>query len=387
MIKNIRPILLLITLSLVTLASCQKEQNKETEEAATTSFTDKQLGQMIVVGFRGTEINKESAIVQDIKKYNLGGFVLFDYDVEQKQYGRNITDPDQLLQLSSALVGYSSTPPIIAIDQEGGRVARLKERQGFPKTVSAQYLGEVDNEDTTRAYIRTMAQEFMVVGVNTNFAPVVDVNTNPDNPVIGSLGRSFSSDPNKVAEHAGYFIDEFDTEGVLTVLKHFPGHGSSNEDSHLGVTDVTNTWDESELIPYKKLFREKEIHAVMTAHIFNANIDSVWPATLSSNTINGLLRDSLGFEGVVFSDDMQMKAIADEYGLETSIEQALNAGVDILIFGNNLEFDPNIAEKAINAIQKLIADGRVSTETIEQALARIDKLKQDVIAELCTCLN
>ncbi len=360
---------------------------KPVEETYQTSFTDQQLGQLLVLGFRGTEIDSESSIVQDIKNYNIGGVVLFDYDVESKSYGRNIDSDDQLLKLASALVAYSSTPPIISIDQEGGQVARLKPSMGFPKTVSAQYLGELDNEDSTRHYARTMAQEFMVVGVNTNFAPVLDVNTNPDNPVIAKYERSYSDDPYEVAEHAGYMIDEFDVEGILTVLKHFPGHGSSSEDSHLGVTDVTDSWSPDELIPYEILFAEKNINAVMTAHIYNANIDPDWPATLSPATINGLLRDSLGFEGVVFSDDMQMEAIRAEYGLETAIEQALNAGVDILIFGNNLVYEKDIAKKAINTIQKLIAEERVSEETINAALERVGKLKKDVIEDLCTCLN
>jgi beta-N-acetylhexosaminidase len=232
-----------------------------------------------------------------------------------------------------------------------------------------------------------MAQEFMVVRTNTNFAPVVDVNTNPENPVIGKLERSYSSDPEKVAEHAGYTIDEYSKEGILTVLKHFPGHGSSTTDSHRGFTDVTNTWDPKELIPYKKLFAEKDIRAVMTAHIFNANIDSVWPATLSEKTINGLLRDSLGFEGVVFSDDMQMDAIREEFGLETAIQQAINAGVDVLIFGNNLHYEPDIADRAIGIIQQLVREGKIEKETIEKSLARIDSLKIEVIDELCSCMD
>ncbi|MEQ9266941.1 MAG: glycoside hydrolase family 3 N-terminal domain-containing protein [Balneolaceae bacterium] len=360
---------------------------KPSEEKKETAFTDKELGQLLVLGFRGTEVSSDSDIVQDMKNLNIGGVVLFDYDLESKSYGRNIESADQLLKLASSLVAYSSTPPIIAIDQEGGQVSRLKERYGFPKTVSAEYLGNLDSEDSTRHYARTIAQEFMVVGVNTNFAPVIDVNTNPDNPVIANYERSFSSDPEKVAEHAGYVLDEFGVEGILSVLKHFPGHGSSTTDSHLGVTDVTDTWHPDELIPYKKLFARGDINAVMTAHIFNANLDSEWPATLSPKTINGLLRDSLGFNGVVFSDDMQMEAIRSEYGLETAIEQSLNAGVDILIFGNNLVYEEDIAEKAINIIQKLIAEGKVSEETIKLALERVGKLKKDVIEDLCTCLN
>lgn len=377
-------LLYLLAISVLLLSCSAKPVEKEKQE---TTFTDRELGQLLVLGFRGTEINPESDIVKDIKEFNIGGFVLFDYDVESKNYGRNIASDDQLLKLSSSLVAYSANPPFIAIDQEGGQVSRLKPSTGFPKTVSAQYLGDIDNEDSTRFYARSIAQEFMVVGVNTNFAPVVDVNTNPENPVIAKYERSYSSDPDKVAEHAGYVIDEFDVEGILTVLKHFPGHGSSTSDSHLGVTDVTNTWNASELIPYKTLFSERTINAVMTAHIFNANIDPDWPATLSPKTINGLLRDSLGFEGVVFSDDMQMEAIRSEYGLETAIEQSLNAGVDVLIFGNNLIYEENIAKEAINIIQKLIAEGKVSEQSVQASLDRIATLKKDVIEDLCTCLN
>lgn len=373
---------LLALLLIPGLFGCE-DSKSESEEI----IDSQRLGQMIVIGFRGTELPEESTIYKDLTERNISGVVLFDRDVITGNRSRNIEDPSQLMQLTNRLIAVAPTSPIIAVDQEGGLVSRLKESKGFPKSVSAEYLGNLDNEDSTRHYSRMMAQEFMVVSTNTNFAPVVDVNTNPDNPVIGKLERSFSSDPEKVTEHAGYVIDEYNKEGMLSVLKHFPGHGSSTSDSHLGFTDVTDTWDESELIPYRKLFSEKEIHAVMTAHIFNANIDSLWPATLSNNTINGLLRDSLGFEGVVFSDDMQMDAIRAEYGLETAVEKAINAGVDILIFGNNLVYEEDIAERAINIIQKLLREGKISKETVEASLARIDKLKEEVIAPLCSCMN
>ena len=374
--------LLLIT-SLIISCSAKPKKGEKSE----TTFTDRDLGQLLVVGFRGTEINPESDITKNIKNLNIGGVILFDYDSESSSYGRNIESDDQLLKLASSLVAYSSNPPFIAIDQEGGQVSQLKQRMGFPKMISAASVGELDNEDSTRFYARITAQEFMVVGVNTNFAPVVDVNKNPQNPVIGELERSYSADPIKVAEHAGYVIDEFDVEGILTVLKHFPGLGSSDVNSNSEITDVTDTWGWDELIPYKRLFKEKTINAVMAGHIFNANIDPNWPATLSSTTINGLLRDSLGFEGVVFSDDMQSEPIQTKYGMETTIEQALNAGVDVLVFRNNTVYQEDIAQQAINIIKKLIAEGKVSEETILTSLDRIAKLKKDVIEDLCTCLN
>ncbi|MFP8487664.1 glycoside hydrolase family 3 protein [Gracilimonas sp. Q87] len=374
----------IITILLISgFLACQKADTEPTQEIIDTQ----RLGQMIMIGFRGTELSEDSTIYKDLSERNISGVVLFDRDVITGDRSRNIKDPTQLMQLSNSIIAATPNSPFIAVDQEGGLVSRLKESKGFPKSVSAEYLGNLDNEDSTRHYSRLMAQEFMVVRTNTNFAPVVDVNTNPDNPVIGKLERSYSADPKKVAEHAGYVIDEFSKEGILSVLKHFPGHGSSTADSHLGFTDVTDTWDEKELIPYKKLFAENEIRAVMTAHIFNANIDSVWPATLSHKTINGLLRDSLGFDGVVFSDDMQMEAIRSEYGLETAIQQAINAGVDVLIFGNNLHYEPDIAKRAIGIIQQLLREGKVEKVTIEKSLARIDSLKIDVIDELCSCMD
>ena len=379
MIK-ILPILLLLT----AFTGCQQTE----PEAQSEQIIDPiRIGQMVMVGFRGTELSEDSTIYKDLSERNISGVVLFDRDVVTGNRSRNIEDPTQLMHLSNDIIAATPNSPFIAVDQEGGLVSRLKESKGFPKSVSAEYLGNLDNEDSTRHYASIMAQEFMVVRTNTNFAPVVDVNTNPENPVIGELERNFSSDPEKVAKHAGFVIDEYSKEGILTVLKHFPGHGSSTTDSHLGFTDVTDTWDPKELIPYKKLFAEKDIRAVMTAHIFNANIDSVWPATLSEKTIKGLLRDSLGFDGVVFSDDMQMDAIREEYGLETAIQQAINAGVDVLIFGNNLHYEPDIAERAIGIIQKLLREGKVEKETVERSIARIDSLKIDVIDELCSCME
>lgn len=365
---------LTIALSLLLSISCSGRQTQQTDSV----FSDQEIGQLLLIGFRGMEVDSESPVVRDITKLNLGGVILFDYDVESRAYNRNIKSKEQLRKLVEQLKGYSTSPLFIAIDQEGGQVSRLKSRYGFPNTVSAEYLGNLDNEDSTRYYAKITAQELSELDINLNFAPVLDVNTNPDNPIIARYDRSYSSDPGKVAEHAGYVIEEFSNEGIITVLKHFPGHGSSTSDSHLGITDVTETWDEIELIPYQHLLDYDGFNAVMTAHIFNAKIDSVWPATLSSATIDGLLRDSLDYDGLVFSDDMQMEAIRSEYGLETAIEQALNAGVDVLVFGNNLVYEEDIAQRAITIIQNLVHNGKVSEETIQTSLNRIEALKERI---------
>ncbi len=357
---------------LIAATSCsQPEPQTETDVPL-----DVKIGQMLKIGFRGMQVADTNHIVRDIQKYHLGGVVLFDYDVPRDTAYRNIQSPEQVKKLVNNLKQLADNPLIVSIDQEGGRVARLKPKYGFPETVSAQYLGTLDNPDSTRYYARQSAQTLSKLGINVNLAPVVDVNLNPDNPVIGGLERSFSSDPKTVTRQARIYIKTLHKHDILTVLKHFPGHGSSEEDSHLGVVDVTDTWSRKELIPYRQLIDSNLVDAVMTAHIFNAKLDSTYPATLSKPIITGILRDSLGFEGVVISDDLMMGAIRKEYGLKTTIQEALHAGVDILSFANNSVYDPEIVPKAHNIIKQLIEEGTVSRERIDRSYDRIMEFKQ-----------
>jgi len=210
-----------------------------------------------------------------------------------------------------------------------------------------------------------------------NFAPVLDLDINPDNPVIGKLDRSFSADQDIVTRHAGLFIDAMHNWDVLSAVKHFPGHGSSVEDSHLGFVDVTDTWSEEELAPYRALIAEEKLDLVMTGHIFNRNLDPEWPATLSESIIDGTLREQLGFDGVVVSDDMMMRAITEHYGLETAIKQAVNAGVDILIFANNTyAYDPDIARVAFTTLKNLVMSGDIPRARIDESYDRIRALKK-----------
>ncbi len=216
------------------------------------------------------------------------------------------------------------------------------------------------------------------VGINVNLAPVVDVNVNPENPVIGGLKRSFSSETDIVARHAREVILAHRKQGVLTALKHFPGHGSSTEDSHLGFTDVTRTWSCSELKPYRDLFKSPGADMVMTAHVFNARLDPEWPATLSSRVLNGLLRKGLGFDGVIISDDMQMKAITDKHDLETALKKTILAGTDIIIFGNNLVYEEDVARKAGDIILDLVRRDKIPAARIKEAYQRIMSLKEQI---------
>ncbi|MDR8392105.1 glycoside hydrolase family 3 [Aliifodinibius sp. S!AR15-10] len=361
--------LLSLVLAIVTCVSGCAQPAQE------VTFEDK-IGQMLMVGFRGTEVDEKSPIVADIREGNIGGVILFDYDVPTDSPLRNIQSAEQVKKLNHQLQNVSSTPLFIAVDQEGGNVARLKTKFGFPKTVTAEYLGSLNNADSTRFYARYQSELLNKLGFNLNFAPVVDLNTNPKNPIIGKLERSFSADPDVVTKHARIVVDEHLNSGIIPVLKHFPGHGSAWNDSHKGIADVTETWEPVELKPYQNLIASDSIPAVMTAHVFNAKLDSTYPATLSKPVLSGVLRDSLNFGGIIFSDDMQMNAIRSQYGLQTALKQGINAGLDVLVFANNSIFEEDIAQRAISIINRLVENGEIPKERIEESYKRIMEVKR-----------
>ncbi|WP_027368332.1 glycoside hydrolase family 3 protein [Desulfocurvibacter africanus] len=331
-------------------------------------------GQMILVGFRGLELDEDSPIAQDVRAGRVGGVILFDYDVLLKSPVRNVQSKEQLTRLTDALQRMAPLPLLVSVDQEGGKVSRLKERHGFAVSPSAAELGRGTPERTQIA-AASLGRELAACGFNLDFAPVVDVNVNPGNPVIGRLGRSFSADPTAVADHAAAFVRGLHSAGVLSALKHFPGHGSSASDSHLGLTDVSATWSEKEIAPYRQLLAHGLVDVVMTGHLFNSALDPKHPGTLSRSTVQGLLRERLGFTGVVVSDDLQMRAVADHYGLRETIRLALTAGVDVLLFGNNLDYDPLIARKAQSIILELVDSGELPCQRILESHERVMALK------------
>ncbi len=337
---------------------------------------EEKIGQMLIIGFRGLTVENNSQIASDIKSGKVGGVILFDRDVALNSPIRNVESPTQVKQLIATLRAFTNQKLFICVDQEGGYVARLKQKYGFPYNVSQQYLGTLDNSDSTRFYANQTALMLKDMGFNVNFAPVVDLNINPDNPVIGKIERSFSANPEIVVKHSQIMIDKFKEYGITAALKHFPGHGSSTSDSHLGLTDVSNTWSSIELEPYKQLINNDFSGMIMTAHIFNSKLDADFPATLSNRTLTGILRNQLNYKGVIVSDDMNMGAITQNYGLESAIEHSINAGVDILIFANNLTYDEQIAEKAKIIVLDLINSGKISKERINESYERIKNLKK-----------
>jgi beta-N-acetylhexosaminidase len=221
-----------------------------------------------------------------------------------------------------------------------------------------------------------MAEWFVQTGLTMNLAPVVDVNVNPASPAIGALKRSFSADAATVARHASWFIDEFHAKHILTALKHFPGHGSATADSHLGFTDITATWTSGELDPYRTLLASGRPDAIMTGHLFNSTIDSMYPATLSRAAITGLLRTQLGYSGVVISDEMGMKAITSHFGLDEAMVLAVNAGVDMLLYSTNRDSaGHSLARRIVDVLERKVQDGTIAASRIDESYARIMALK------------
>lgn len=333
------------------------------------------IGQLFLVGFAGDSLSSTHPIIADIREEKLGGVILFDRFLAEKKDTHNIINPKQLQRLTTDLQDLAGGHLLIAVDQEGGKVNRFRQEKGFPITLSAAELGSMADIQTTVASARQTARMLRAAGVNVNLSPVVDLNVNKDNPIIGRFGRSFSDNSRTVAAHAAAWIYEHRALGIQCCLKHFPGHGSSLGDSHVGFVDISDSWSESELEPYRLLIDTGHAEAIMVGHLLNRNFDAIYPATLSSTTIGRLLRQDLHFTGLIISDDMQMKAITDGFGLQAACCKALAAGVDLLIIGNNLVHDPGIFVKTKEAVLRAVHCGEISEQRIEEAYSVVQKFK------------
>ncbi len=333
--------------------------------------------QMLMVGFKGDSINDQSDAARYVRDLKVGAIVLFDVDLtgDATIGSRNVTSTGQLETLTKKLQSYADYPLLIALDQEGGRVVRMKTQYGFQPIVSAKYLGETDNEDTTRFYGHRMGEQLHSHGVNINLAPVLDLD-NPQCPAIGKLDRSYGASPIQVVRHARWLIEEHHKQGVLCAVKHFPGHGSAISDSHWGFVDVTQTWSPTELIPFRRLIHDNLIDLVMTAHIFNQKLDPDYPATLSRKTLEGLLRKELGYDGVVVTDDMYMEGIINQYSIERALVLAINAGADLICVGNNINtgFEPDRPFRLVDIIVAAVKRGEIPYARLLQSHNRLERL-------------
>ncbi len=334
---------------------------------------DIKIGQMLLIGIPRAEV--DPLVLEEVRAGKVGSIILFEKNIPK--------GTASFTALKKIIWTYQQAAPtrlIVAIDQEGGKVNRLKDKYGFARSITAQEMGKSPNLDSVRFYSESTAATLVGLGFNVNFAPVVDLGVNKDNTVIYKVGRSFSANADSVAMMAGEFIKPHRRLGVITVLKHFPGHGSSMADTHLGVADVTKTWTNAELIPYQKLIDSHEVDAIMSAHIVNKQLDPAGlPGTLSKRVLDSLLRKKMNYDGVLFSDDMQMQAIAKEYGLEEAIRLSINAGIDVLCFSNNIQDSENRTVNKVHAIiRSMVEKGQITRERIDKSYDRIRKLKMRI---------
>ena len=350
----------------------------ERTDQTTLMRLEQQIAQLLIIGFAGDRLSLTSQLALDLKETGLGGVILFDRLLANNTRDNNILSAEQTGTLCKDLQECAGGDLLIAVDQEGGRVSRFKAERGFPTTDSAARLGLSKDPAVTRDSALQTADMLAGMGINLNLAPVVDLDLREDNPIISRFERSFARDQAEVSLHAAAWIDAHRQHGILSCLKHFPGHGSSAVDSHLGFVDISETWDPIELEPYRALIDSGRADIVMAGHLFNSRIDRHLPATLSRPTIDGLLRHELGFSGPVITDDMQMRAITDHYGLAEAIVMALTAGADIIIIGNNLQHDPLIARKIISHVIGAVMEGDLAEERISEAWQRVQELKRTI---------
>jgi beta-N-acetylhexosaminidase len=260
-----------------------------------TKTLDQKIGQLIIAGFRENEISKTSDIIKYIRDYNISGVILYDEDMEKGgSFSRNINSPNQLKNLSKSIQNNVDNPIFISIDQEGGKVSRLKEEYGFPSFPSWQEIGKLDDISETKKLAESLANHLDYCGINLNYAPVLDLDYG-EKTYIGNAHRALSKNPKKIVEHSSILIKTLKKKNIFSCVKHFPGQGSGLGDTHQGIDDISNTWSKQELIPYETMINSGILDMVMISHVFHRLYDSKLPASLSKNIATELLRKKTSF--------------------------------------------------------------------------------------------
>lgn len=338
------------------------DKNNELIEKISNMTLQEKIGQLLIVGFEGSTMNEN--IEKYIKDYKLGGFIFFS---------RNIKSIDGSIKLVNDIKTQNQDndfPLFIAIDEEGGRVSRFpNELKGL---LSAKTIGDIDKEEVAIEYGKLMGERLEKLGFNLNFAPVLDINSDANNPVIGD--RAFADDSRTVTRNAIATLEGLKDQGIIAGVKHFPGHGDTQVDSHKDLPIINKdikSLQELELVPFKRAI-EEDVDMIMIGHILNKDMDESYPATMSRSIIGGLLRDELLFEGVVISDDMTMGAILKNYSLEDASIKFLNSGGDLLLICHGQD-KPELVFKAIeDAVNSKV----ISEEEIDEKIYRILSLKE-----------
>lgn len=334
---------------------------------------NKMIGQMLMMGFQGSNASSRGPkrLASQIARGEVGGVVMLGYNFKSKASVKGLTS------LFRKAAG--SRKVFLAVDMEGGSVQRLGAKLGYPRVASARSTARRLSPKAAKATFRKLAQISRDAGFNMNLGPVVDLLVNPKNPVIAKWNRAYSKDPIKVAAYAAAFVEAHNELGIISVLKHFPGHGSSSGDSHHGFVNISKTWDPKELVPFEMLVKQGKAPAIMPGHLMHNKIasDGV-PVSISKAAITGLLRGKLGYKGLVISDDLQMGAIASNFGYQKTLIRAINAGIDVLMISNSRKPDGNLPQKTIKIIANAVAAGKISRGKIEAAYKRILRAKSGI---------
>lgn len=338
------------------------EQVDPIVEKINTMTLDEKIGQMLMAGVEGYNLSDNSKKL--IKEHKVGGFIIFD---------ENVQSTEQLLSLVNSLKKENADnkiPLFFSLDEEGGKVTRMpKEFRRFPTNKA---IGQINDNDFSNKIGKTIADEIKSFGFNMNFSPVLDVNSNPKNPVIGS--RSFGANPDIVSSLGVETMKGIQSENVIPVVKHFPGHGDTSVDSHIGLPIVNNDLDRLqsfELIPFAKAI-ENGADMVMIAHILLPMVDKENPSSMSKAVITDILRNNLKFNGVVITDEMTMGAIAKNYNIGKAAVKSVNAGTDIILVGHGYDNEIGV----INALKSAVSNEEISEKRIDESVYRILKLKQ-----------
>lgn len=343
--------------------SAMSKKEEEINQLIEEMTLEEKIGQMIVGGVDSTVYNDETK--SKITTYKLGGIILFKKDLDSTEQSIELLNQIKLENIENKL------PIFLAVDQEGGRVERLPDE--VLSLPTNEVIGEKNDEQYSYRIGEVLGDQLNAYGFNLNFAPSLDVNSNPDNPIIGN--RSFSADPEVVSRLGVKTMQGMQSKNVVTAVKHFPGHGDTSVDSHLELPTVEKSLTEIEqieLIPFKHAI-DSGVDIVMSSHILLPQIDPDYPASMSKIIIDGLLREQLGYEGVVVSDDMTMLAITNNFDIGDASVVAVKAGTDLVIVAHGHDTVIHV----IDALKKAVAEGDLAEERINESVRRIIKLKQD----------
>lgn len=329
------------------------------------------VGQMIMMGFWGADPKSAAArnIADLLHRGQIGGVIFFE---------DNFPSPAAARQLIKTFEEAAAPfKPLFAVDQEGGAVVRLKAARGFKPLPAAWSIAHTSPQAAEAVYERAAA-EMHDLGLNVNFGPVVDLAINNRNTIIEGLGRSYGDDPATVIEYAKAFVLAHRRQGMLTSIKHYPGHGSAGADSHLTLPNITGVWRDEERRPFADMISRGLADMVMVGHLVHESITGSYPASLSRKAIQTTLREQMSYDGVVVSDDMQMGALRRFFPPDQAIQLGLDAGLDLFVYSNREHPDPQMPGRFHRLVKAALASGQIDLSRIKSSVMRISRLKENI---------